>query len=333
MRILLVGDVMLGRLVNQHLKTEPPEYPWGDTLSIFRDCDVRLCNLECVLSDRGRPWSATPKMFHFRSDAKNVVVLKAAAINAVSNANNHALDYEYDAMFEMFALLDKSQIGHAGAGPNRAEACRPAVIESNQLRVGMLACTDNEPAWEATCNHPGICYTPMDTKDPRAQELMAVITNIRENLDFLVVSAHWGGNWGYRPPDEHVLFGRALIDAGADVVFGHSAHVFRGIEIYREKPILYNTGDFIDDYAVDEIERNDESFVFVVTASGHDVREISLYPTLICSFRAQRAEPRAALQIASKMQALCRELHADAQWSRSENCLKIDVHRSVRHVA
>jgi poly-gamma-glutamate capsule biosynthesis protein CapA/YwtB (metallophosphatase superfamily) len=236
-------------------------------------------------------------------------------------------------MFEMLTLLDQAPIGHAGAGTNRAEAWRPAVIQSGGVRVGMIACTDNEPAWEATCNHPGICYTPIDTNDPRAQELIALIADIRGNLDFLVVSAHWGGNWGYRPPEEHVVFGRALIDAGADVVFGHSAHVFRGIEIYRHKPILYSTGDFIDDYAVDEIERNDESFVFVVTASGRDVREISLYPTRICNFRAQRAEPQAALMIASKMQALCRELHTDAQWSRADNCLKIDVGRSVRNAA
>jgi poly-gamma-glutamate synthesis protein (capsule biosynthesis protein) len=333
MRILLVGDVMLGRLVNQQLRNEKPEYPWGDTLPLFRSCDVRVCNLECVLSDRGRPWSATPKMFHFRSDAKNVAVLKAASIDAVSNANNHVLDYEYDAMFEMLALLDQAHIAHAGAGPNRAEAWRPAIIQSGAVRVGMIACTDNEPAWEATCNHPGICYTPIDTNDPRTQELIALIADISGSLDFLVVSAHWGGNWGYRPPEEHVLWGRALIDAGADVVFGHSAHVFRGIEIYRRKPILYSTGDFIDDYAVDEIERNDESFVFVVAASGREVHEICLYPTRICSFRAQRAEPGAALVIASKMQALCRELHTDAQWSRAENCLKIDVRRAVRDVA
>ena len=54
--ILLVGDVMIGRLVNQHLKSAKPEYPWGDTLPLFRGCDVRICNLECVLSDRGRPY-------------------------------------------------------------------------------------------------------------------------------------------------------------------------------------------------------------------------------------------------------------------------------------
>lgn len=325
MRILLVGDVMLGRLVNQHLKSAKPEHPWGDTLPLFQGSDIRMCNLECVLSDRGRPWSATPKMFHFRSDAKNVAVLKTAAIDAVSIANNHVLDYEYDAMFEMLAVLDRARIGHAGAGPNRAEACRPAVIQSGAVRVGLIACTDNEPAWEATCNHPGICYAPTGLDDPRSRELLALIADVSGKLDFLIVSVHWGGNWGYSPPEEHILFGRALIDAGADVVYGHSAHVFRGIELYHDKPILYSTGDFIDDYAVDEIERNDESFVFVLTVAGRDVREISLYPTQICSLRAQRAEPRTAPAIASKMQSLCRHLHTDAQWSPIDDCLKIDV--------
>jgi poly-gamma-glutamate synthesis protein (capsule biosynthesis protein) len=81
MRILLIGDVMLGRLVNQVLKSESAAYVWGDTLALFAAADVRICNLECVLSDRGRPWSITPKVFHFRSDRKNVAVLRAAKID------------------------------------------------------------------------------------------------------------------------------------------------------------------------------------------------------------------------------------------------------------
>jgi poly-gamma-glutamate synthesis protein (capsule biosynthesis protein) len=81
MRILLIGDVMLGRLVNQVLKSGSAAYVWGDTLGLFAAADVRICNLECVLSDRGRPWSITPKVFHFRSDRKNVAVLRAAKID------------------------------------------------------------------------------------------------------------------------------------------------------------------------------------------------------------------------------------------------------------
>jgi poly-gamma-glutamate synthesis protein (capsule biosynthesis protein) len=333
MRILLVGDVMLGRLVNQYLTSAKPEYPWGDTLPLFRASDIRICNLECVLSDRGRPWSATPKMFHFRSDSKNVAVLKTAGIDVVSIANNHVLDYEYDAMLDMLGTLERAHISHAGCGRDLAEAWQPAVVGHGSVTLGMIACTDNEPGWEAKCNHPGSCYIPIDIHDPRFRELTRLISDVRQQLDVLVVSLHWGGNWGYTPPHEHVTFGRALIRAGADVVFGHSPHVFRGVELYQGKPILYSAGDFIDDYAVDEIERNDESFAFVVEVSDRRVREISMYPTRICNLRAQRAEPQAAVAIAARMSALCRDLHTDAQWSQVDRCLKIDVRRQARHVA
>src|SRR5882762_11252716 len=124
MRLALVGDVMLGRLVNQILTGTPPEYPWGDTLPILHQADWRFCNLECVISDWGEPWSVTPKVFHFRSDARNIAVLQTAHIDAVSLANNHTLDFEYTAMLDMLGLLDRAGIGHAGAGVNLTEAAR-----------------------------------------------------------------------------------------------------------------------------------------------------------------------------------------------------------------
>ena len=150
MRLLFLGDVMIGRIVNQVLRREPPEYPWGDTLPTLTRGDCRICNLECVISSLGSPWAMTPKAFHFRSDAKNVAVLTAAGIDAVSLANNHTLDFEYEAMFEMIALLDRAGIRHAGAGANLGEASRPARLEVGGVPIGLIAFTDNEPRWAAT---------------------------------------------------------------------------------------------------------------------------------------------------------------------------------------
>jgi poly-gamma-glutamate capsule biosynthesis protein CapA/YwtB (metallophosphatase superfamily) len=154
MDLLLVGDVMLGRLVNQKLKYESPEYPWGDTLSLLSTADVRLCNLDCVISDRGSPWSVTPKVFHFRADRKNIAALKAASIDAVSLANNHTLDCDYEAMFDMLATLDREGIRQAGAGHDIFEASAPALVSARGLRIGLVAFTDNEPGWEATDSRP-----------------------------------------------------------------------------------------------------------------------------------------------------------------------------------
>lgn len=308
LKLLFVGDVMLGRLVNENLKNKPLQYPWGDTLGIFRSSDFRICNLECVISDKGEPWSETAKVFHFRSDAKNVEVLKAAGIDFVSLANNHALDFGYRAMFDCIDILDKAGIGHAGAGSNFAQASTVATKEVSGLRIGMVAFSDNEPDWEAKDNVPGIFYVPTDFGDKRAERVFEIIEKAKRKVDLLIVSAHFGPNWGYRPPNEHPPFAKALIDAGSDIIFGHSGHVFRGIEIYKKRPIIYSAGDFIDDYAVDEKERNDQSFVFVVEMQDQKITGLRLYPAVIQDMQANLANGFNRGQIASKMRKLCAEL-------------------------
>jgi poly-gamma-glutamate capsule biosynthesis protein CapA/YwtB (metallophosphatase superfamily) len=323
MTFLFVGDVMLGRLVNAVLQENPPAYPWGDTLSLFHAADVRICNLECVISDWGTPWSATPKVFHFRSDAKNIATLKAAHIDAVSLANNHALDFEYQGLFHTMRNLDAAGIHYAGAGTTITEASAPAIWETHGKKLGLIAFTDNEPAWEASEEQPGICYVPIELKERRAEKLLELVSKTKERVDFLVVSAHWGPNWGYMPPAEHIPFAHALIDAGADVLFGHSGHVVRGIEIYRNKPILYCTGDFIDDYAVDERERNDRSFIFVVETDGQAIVRLLLYPTVIEACQARRARPNESKAIVATMQRLCRKLNTATIWNEQEERLEV----------
>lgn len=323
LRLVFVGDVMLGRMVNQLLRQVGVDYPWGDTIGLFRAADWRACNLECVISDRGRPWSATPKAFHFRSDAKNVAVLKAAGINAVSVANNHALDFEYDAMLEMLRLLDRAGIQRAGAGADLAEATRPSISRVKGRSIALVAFTDNEPGWEAGPLCPGLFYLPIDVTDERARQLFDIVRESRRSTDLVVVAAHWGPNWGYEPLAAHVRFAHALIDAGADMIFGHSGHVFQGVEFYRGRPIMYCTGNFIDDYAVDEIERNDESFVFNLEFDGCRMKRMTLYPTVIADCQALIAQNDRAESIASKMARLCNRLGTVARWLEGEKILEI----------
>jgi poly-gamma-glutamate capsule biosynthesis protein CapA/YwtB (metallophosphatase superfamily) len=323
MTLLFVGDVMLGRLVSAVLQEKAPAYPWGDTLSLFQDADERFCNLECVISDRGTPWSATPKMFHFRSDAKNIATLEAARIDAVSLANNHALDFADEGLFHTMGNLGAAGIHYAGAGATLTEASAPAVWEVRGKKLALMAFTDNEPVWEASEHQPGIRYVPLTLKDARAQHLFDQVRETKERVDFLVIAAHWGPNWGYVPPANHPPFAHALIDAGADVIFGHSGHVVRGIELYQEKPILYCTGDFIDDYAVDERERNDQSFIFVVETDGEAIARLLLYPTVIEACQARRANQQERGAIVTIMQRLCMQLNTDTTWDEQKERLEV----------
>jgi poly-gamma-glutamate capsule biosynthesis protein CapA/YwtB (metallophosphatase superfamily) len=323
MNLLLVGDVMLGRLANAVLKDKPPEYAWGNTLSLFKGADARICNLECVISDWGTPWSATPKVFHFRSDAKNVEVLRAAHIDAISLANNHTLDFEYEGLSNTMNNLDVAGIHYSGAGTTLSDASEPAIWEIKGIRLGLIAFTDNEPDWEATEDQPGIFYVPITLNDHRAEKLLEMVSKTKEVVDLLIISTHWGPNWGYTPPAEHIPFAHALIDAGADVIFGHSGHVVRGIELYKHKPIMYCTGDFIDDYAIDEIERNDRSFIFVVETDGDSIFRLLLYPTVIQNFQAMRAKGGEKKAIVAKMQRLCTDLNTATTWNEDEERLEI----------
>ncbi len=329
MKLLFVGDVMLGRLVNECLKEQSFAYPWGDTLDVFRSADVRFCNLECVISDKGEPWSITPKVFHFRSDRKNVSVLKNARIDCVSLANNHVLDYGYDAFFEMFEILKEEKIHYAGAGNDVEEARKPAVFEVGGCRIGL---TDNEPIWEATNERSGTFYMPISAKGEErsntgefSRDLMNLIKRTKADVDILIVSAHWGSNWGYRPEPEHVGFSHFLVDCGADIVFGHSCHVFRGVEIYQNRPIIYSAGDFIDDYAVDSDERNDESFIFLVETEGTHIKGLKLYPTVIRNFQARHAKGETGERIGQKMKLLCEELDTAVRWNSGLKCLEVFV--------
>lgn len=289
MRVAITGDVMLGRLVNSVLDSNSYAYVWGDTIDIIRNADLSLINLECVVSSKGTEWTKTFKLFHFRANPDAIKVLKRASIDYVSLANNHTMDYGEEVLQEMFELLDNSGIKHSGAGMNLEEATTPAVLEAGRKKVAVVALTDNQPEWEASPTSPGINYIPLSLESYYSDRLESCIHHARKNADIVVVSCHVGPHFRESPSSEYVNFAHRLIDLGADVYWGHSNHMPQGIEIYRGRPILYDCGDFIDDYAIDEYYRNDLSFLFHLDIEGTAPESIELLPVRIHDFQASIA--------------------------------------------
>jgi poly-gamma-glutamate synthesis protein (capsule biosynthesis protein) len=290
--IALTGDVMLGRLVNSAFQQRGPAYPLGDVLPVLQAADLRIVNLECVIASSGRPWARWHKAFHFRADPIAIQTLKLAAVDCVSLANNHVLDYGEEALLEMLDLLERNGIPYTGAGRNLEAARQPALLGAKGLHVGVIAFTDNEPGWLATKTSPGTNYIPISSEQPTLTLVRKSIADAREaRADLVVFSMHWGPNMRQRPSLEFRQFAHAVIEAGADVFYGHSAHVFQGIEMYRERPIFYDTGDFVDDYAVDPDLRNDYGLLFRVEAGVEDrkVRHVELTPLLISDCRVNLA--------------------------------------------
>ena len=165
--LAFTGDVMLGRLVNDRLKTMQPEAVWGDLLPHLAQADLRIVNLECALTVHLRPWARTWKKFHFRADPKAVRVLQAAHIDACALANNHILDYEERGLRDTLRMLRATGIRYAGAGANAAEATTPAILDApgaSPCRVALLSYTDNEPDFAAAAERPAPIRKPRCAK-------------------------------------------------------------------------------------------------------------------------------------------------------------------------
>ena len=291
--VALVGDVMLGRGVNETLRSIHPEELWGDVLPALSSADLRIANLECAVTGHDRPWTRTPKVFHFRADPRAVEVLQAARIDACSLANNHTLDFEEQGLLDTLRHLEAAGIRYAGAGRDREEAARPAFLTARTdgtRRVALLAFTDNEQPFAAGPDRPGTNYLPVSMEPQVLRRVEAAVEQARgAGADVVVFSNHWGPNMVERPNQLFRRFARAVIDRGADVYYGHSAHVFQGVEIYKGKLILYDAGDFIDDYAVGERLRNDRSFVFRVSLEGRELRRLQLLPVSLQYARVELA--------------------------------------------
>jgi poly-gamma-glutamate synthesis protein (capsule biosynthesis protein) len=273
------------------------DYVWGDSLA---DLDIaqplaRIINLETSITTSMRP---EPKGINYKMNPDNVVCLKVAAVDCCVLSNNHILDWGVAGLVETLSTLEGEGIAVAGAGTDSAQAAVPAVIDlPNDRRVlvfGFGTTTSGIPReWGATGSRAGVNLLP-DLSLATANEAARSIVALRRPDDLVVVSIHWGTNWGYRVDDEQHNFAHALIDAGAcDLLHGHSSHHPRGIEIYRDRLILYGCGDFITDY--EGIEgyaqfRGDLAIAYLA-CFGDDgaLSELTLVPYQMRRFRLQRA--------------------------------------------
>lgn len=280
----LAGDIMLGRLVNQVITQKKDyNYPWGDVLPLLKDHDLNLINLETTLTDSTQ---TVPKVFNFKATPDKVACLTGANIHVVTIANNHILDFSVSGLLETLDVLDKAAIARVGAGRTLEEARKPIILSRRGVRVGIIGMTDNEPSWLARDELPGTNYISVgDLKSLEAQILAA-----RKDSDILILSIHWGPNMRERPTKGFQEFARKAIDLGVDIFHGHSAHIFQGLEIYKNKLILYDTGDFVDDYYVTPALRNDRSFLFRVTVRGKQLKDVTLFPVLISESQVNLAK-------------------------------------------
>ena len=271
------------------------EYIWGDALEHFDEMqpDFKLINLETAVTTAESHLEG--KGIHYRMHPENVRVLTEAGIDVCSLANNHVLDWNQSGLSETLNTLNNAGIGFTGAGRNISQAREPFAYETqngNRLFVFSAGTqTSGIPlSWQATNSNPGVWLIEKLSKN-EIDHVSKYIQSNSEPEDVIVFSIHWGDNWGYEIPDSQRRFAHALIDeAGVDVIHGHSSHHVKGIEVYKQKLILYGCGDFITDYegiSGKEQYRDDLSFMYfpdIESATGNLVN-LTLIPTKIRQFQ------------------------------------------------
>ncbi|WP_406235392.1 CapA family protein [Nocardia sp. NBC_01009] len=325
--VLLGGDVMLGRGVDQILPhpgdprlreryvddartyvelaeranglfIRPVDFrrPWGAVLPILAqfDPDVRLINLETAITADGAFDPA--KGIHYRMNPDNLPVLTVVAPVVCALANNHILDFGIEGLADTLEALDSAGIHHAGAGADLDNALAPAISELEDGRraviVSVAAGSSGVPEYWAACrDRPGLWWVGNSPSVRAADEVAANVLAHKGVRDIAIVSIHWGPNWGYGVALSETQFAHRLIDAGVDLVHGHSAHHPRPIEIYRGKPILYGCGDVIDDYEGihgHERYRTDLRLLYLVTIDI-DAVEVQMIPLRVRRMRLESA--------------------------------------------
>ena len=294
-RVGFVGDVMLGRSVTERWRDRDPTGVWGSTLGRLRELDGLVANLECCVSGRGERWP--DKTYYFRAAPGFAVpALRAAGVSAASLANNHTLDFGVQALRDTRAHLADANVAAVGAGRDRDGALDPAVTDAGGLTVATVAFTDQWPAYAAGESSPGTAYTPLDRAVPSTRRLVGeALDRARQaDSDLVVASLHWGPNWKTEPDATQEAFARWLVDRGVDVVHGHSAHVLQGVEVYRGRPILYDCGDFVDDYIHKEGLHNKRSALFELVVRAGRLDRLRLVPVEIADEAVHQAGDEAA---------------------------------------
>lgn len=200
----------------------------------------------------------------------------------VSQANNHSFDFGVPGLVDTMQMLENLEITHCGAGLNSEQAQTPVLLElSNGLRLHLFSAADYPREW-AAAEKPGIWW--FDLHHPDA--LINVIRAYHQNLgpkDVVVMSLHWGPNWEpVVSPEKKSLAQRLLKEAGVRIIHGTSTHHVQAAEWIDEALVLYDMGDFVDDYVVDPIYRNDIGVIVSIELDDRrKIRHVESQRTLI----------------------------------------------------
>jgi poly-gamma-glutamate synthesis protein (capsule biosynthesis protein) len=247
--VTVAGDIMLGRGVGARHAADPGR-PLQPLAGRLRSAELTVGNLESTLSDDGVPQQ--PGDDSFAADPAVVGALAAAGFDVLSLANNHTGDYGDGALRDTMRRLDHSPLRRVGAGVDAEAAWRPVVLTRDGIRIGFVAFNAIGETPRATASQPGAAEVrmrprtgPLDRGD--LKRLTSTIEELTERADIVIGLPHWGDQYVNTPVPDQRRVGRAMLDAGADIVVGGHPHWVQGIQTHRGGLVVHSLGNFVFD--------------------------------------------------------------------------------------
>jgi poly-gamma-glutamate synthesis protein (capsule biosynthesis protein) len=302
------GDLMLGRGVNERLLSgSPPAEIWGDVHPRMLATDAMIGNLEGPITAHRTKWHGV-KAFYFRADpSPGIAALQAGNYRCVALANNHMLDFGDQGLLDTRRHLAEAGIASAGAGGGAVEAAAPVIFEAGGLNVGFVSITNTVRSFAAKPGRPGTNYWKIRSDRNNLGRLATLVHDLRRGgAELIVLSIHWGPNYRWWPPHRYRRFARNAISLGVDIVHGHSAHVLQAVEFQGNGLILYDTGDYMEDFLPGPGFRSDRSFLFLVEAGPQQKPLLRMVPVSLTRAEVNVAKGREAEIIRSDMIRRCR---------------------------
>ena len=306
----VTGDTVLSRRVERDtFEARDYTHAFGDLVPFMKSIDVFMTNLECQISDRGEPMDkGEARPFHFRAHPLMVNALKETGIDIVTVANNHGMDYGWDALLQTIDLCRRAGITVVGGGRNAVEAAAPGFVEGGGNRILFIGFQATATQLGAGPFTPGVNAARHEESDHFVRLAKNALEAVDEPYDLAMITIHWGPNYRTQPTDKQRDIARRLIDAGYDGVLCHSAHQFLGVELHQGKPIIHDAGNFICDFLPVEPHWNDRNIVFVLHYDGTDLQRIECVPIFREGQITNHAEPLVAQQIAGRFMHMCNAL-------------------------
>lgn len=305
----------------------------GDLPSITKECDIVMINLETVITNQGKiAPKGDKKPYVFRTSPKLIEILLDLNVNIATTANNHSVDYGKSGLKQQNRMLNQLGIATPGSGMNYNEAKAPQYIQVGDVTVAFVSIFAfwNSDKYCASSDSAGVFH--IFDRNKILIELKEIYEEANQYADLIVLSPHWTENWTFIPTLEEQQLARDIIDIGYDAIIGHSSHILHGMEVYKNKPIIYDMGTFLVDNISGHKEL-DNSACFVLTFDKTGFEKVEIYPIILDNGRVSLPKNNTEVEkLKSKYINLTKKISDNIFFGDIDNKLVVEFYNNDKDV-